>query len=236
MNSNQNLELFLMNCFKKKINEISDDEINSLETISLDGIDISGIYEKIDFEFIINMFPNLKKILISNYVFSEDDIKNIGNSNASKYMFYNCDFTNVDNCDIMSRVEELHLERCKFKNYDFLYNDLKNIKILSIINPSNEIEINIENLSCKNVEKMYLESCILLNQEYINGFKSITYLDVINTRIEENFVNKLLECEKLQELCILEKYITDEQQKTLKDKGIAVKFNINDELIEREEI
>lgn len=236
MYNNQNLELFLMNYFNKKITEITDEEINNLETLSLDGIDISGIYEKIDFEFVVGLFPNLKKILINNYVFNDEDIESINKSSARKFVFYNCDFTKIRKYDILKQAEELYFERCNFEKNDVLYNEFSNIKILSVINPSNEEEINIEKLSYSTIERMYLENCIISSEESINKFEKLEYLDIINTSIEGLFVERLLECGKLKELHVLEKYLDEDLKNKLKEKNIIVKYDNNEELFEREEI
>ena len=45
--SNYNLELFLMSYFGKNINDVSKDEFNNLEYLSLDGIDISASYKRL---------------------------------------------------------------------------------------------------------------------------------------------------------------------------------------------
>ena len=234
MYNNQNLELFLMNYFHKKITEITDEEMNKLETLSLDGIDITGLYEKIDFEIVINMFPNLKKILISNYVFDEKDIENIAKSNALKYDFYKCDFSKIEKIDMLKNIEELYLERCILKTNDLLYTEFTNMKILSIINPSNEEEVNLEKLTCINIEKIYLENCIISNQECINKFKNLEYVDIINTSAESIFIEKLLENDKMKELNVLEQYISDEQKNKFAEKNVIVKYNNNEELFESE--
>ena len=69
MIKNYNLELFLSNYFGKNIKEISEEEFKSLEMLSLDGLDIDGMYEKIDFNEVLGLFPNVKKLVINNYVF-----------------------------------------------------------------------------------------------------------------------------------------------------------------------
>lgn len=236
MYNNQNLELFLMNYFNKKITEITDEEINNLETLSLDGIDISGIYEKIDFEFVISLFPNLKKIVINNYVFSDEDVESINKSSARKFVFYNCDFTKIKKYDILKTADELYFERCNFEKNDVLYNEFSNIKVLSVINPSNEEEIDIEKISSTTIVKMYLENCIISNQKSINKFENLEYLDIINTSIEKMFIEGLLECGKLRELHVLEKYLNDEEKNKLVQKNIIIKYDNNEELFEREEI
>lgn len=236
MYNNQNLELFLMNYFKKKMIEITDEEMNNLETLSLDGIDISGIYEKVDFELVIGMFPNVKEILVNNYVFSDEDIENINKSNAKKFVFYNCDFTKIKKYDILKQAEELHFERCNFEKNDVLYNEFSNIKILSVINPSNEEEIDIEKLSYSTIERMYLENCIISNQALINKFENLEYIDIINTSVETIFIEGLLECGKLKELHVLEKYLDEEQKNKFKDKNVIIKYDNNEDLLEREEV
>ena len=50
MINNYNLEIYLSTHFGKNIKEITKEEFESLEMLSLDGINIDGLYEKIDFE------------------------------------------------------------------------------------------------------------------------------------------------------------------------------------------
>ena len=102
MINNYNLEIYLSTHFGKNIKEITKEEFESLEMLSLDGINIDGLYEKIDFEDVMGLFPNVKRLVISNYVFSNNDIAQITCKNVNVFSFYKCDFTNVDNLDLFS--------------------------------------------------------------------------------------------------------------------------------------
>ena len=236
MISNYNLELFLMNHFGKNVKDVSEEQLRNLEMLSLDGIDISGIYETIDFKQILDMFPNVKSLVINNYVFTDEDIISINRKNIEEYSFYKCDFTNISKYDIINHTKTLLFERCIFNDYQFLNNGFEDLNVLCITNPADEEEIDLEKVSCIHLEELYLERCIIKGYCGLNRFDGLVYLNLLETEISKEDVECLINCPVLDTVCISERFVDAESVSKLSKKGINIKFNNNDMLIEREEL
>ena len=236
MIKNYNLELFLSNYFGKNIKEISEEEFKSLEMLSLDGLDIEGLYEKIDFSEVMGMFPNVKKLVINNYVFTKEDIEFINKDSIVEYSFYKCDFKSVKDIKLFNHAEVLMFERCAFRSYSFLNDDYSKLEVLCLSNPADEEEIDLLNVNTLNIKELYLERCIIKNFKAISKFIDLEFINILGTEINYDELVVFVNLEKLSTLFVGEEYVDEEVVNLLKEKNIEVKYNVNDLLIESEEI
>lgn len=232
MINNYNLEIYLSTHFGKNIKEITKEEFESLEMLSLDGINIDGLYEKIDFEDVMGLFPNVKRLVISNYVFSNNDIAQITCKNVNVFSFYKCDFTNVDNLDLFSNSLEFIIEKCIFNNYEFLYDGFNDLEVLCVTNPADDEEIDVSKLSCSNVTDLLLERCILSNDESFINLSNLEFVNLLNTEVSKEALIKIADISSLKNLFVSEKYTDEEVVKTFADKKINLKFNMNEFLFD----
>lgn len=236
MIKNYNLELFLSNYFGKNIKEISEEEFKSLEMLSLDGLDIEGLYEKIDFSEVMGMFPNVKKLVINNYVFTKEDIEFINKDSIVEYSFYKCDFKSVKDIKLFNHAEVLMFERCAFRSYSFLNDDYSKLEVLCLSNPADEEEIDLLNVNTLNIKELYLERCIIKNFKAISKFIDLEFINILGTEINYDELAVFINLEKLSTLFVGEEYVDEEVVNLLKEKNIEVKYNVKDLLIESEEI
>lgn len=236
MIKNYNLELFLSNYFGKNVKEISEEEFKSLEMLSLDGLDIEGLYEKIDFSEVMGMFPNVKKLVINNYVFTKEDIEFINKDSIVEYSFYKCDFKSVKDIKLFNHAEVLMFERCAFRSYSFLNDDYSKLEVLCLSNPADEEEIDLLNVNTLNIKELYLERCIIKNFKAISKFIDLEFINILGTEINYDELAVFVNLEKLSTLFVGEEYVDEEVVNLLKEKNIEVKYNVNDLLIESEEI
>ena len=182
------------------------------------------------------MFPNIKSLTINNYVFSDEDLDNINKNNIINYSYYKCDFTRTTTYDIINNVKALLFEKCKFNEYGFLNNEFKNLKILYIISPSDEEQIDISQMNCiSKLEELHLEKCNVKNIKSISKFTSLEYLNILDTQVSKDDLLELANCPNLKEVCVSEKYVDNDIINILKEKNIQVKFNQYDLLLESEE-
>ena len=236
MIKNYNLELFLSNYFGKNIKEISEEEFKSLEMLSLDGLDIEGLYEKIDFNEVMGMFPNVKKLVVNNYVFTKEDIEFINKESILEYSFYKCDFKSIKDIKLFNHAEVLMFERCAFRSYSFLNDEYSKLEVLCLSNPADEEEIDLLNVNTLNIKELYFERCIIKNFKAISKFVDLEFINILGTEINYDELVCFVNLEKLSTLFVGEEYVDEEVVNLLKEKNIEVKYNINDMLIESEEI
>ena len=235
MIKNYNLELFLSNYFGKNIKEISEEEFKSLEMLSLDGLDIDGMYEKIDFNEVLGLFPNVKKLVINNYVFTKEDIEFINKESILEYSFYKCDFKSINDMKLFNHAEVLMFERCAFRSYTFLNDEYLNLEVLCLSNPADEEEVDLLNVNTLKIKELYLERCNIKNFKAISKFMELEFVNILGTEINYDELACFANLENLSTLFVGEEYVDDEVVNLLKEKNIEVKYNVNEFLFESEE-
>lgn len=235
MIKNYNLELFLSNYFGKNIKEISEEEFKSLEMLSLDGLDIDGMYEKIDFNEVLGLFPNVKKLVINNYVFTKEDIEFINKESILEYSFYKCDFKSINDMKLFNHAEVLMFERCAFRSYTFLNDEYLNLEVLCLSNPADEEEVDLLNVNTLKIKELYLERCNIKNFKAISKFMELEFINILGTEINYDELACFANLENLSTLFVGEEYVDDEVVNLLKEKNIEVKYNVNEFLFESEE-
>ena len=236
MIKNYNLELFLSNYFGKNIKEISSEEFKTLEMLSLDGLDIDGIYEKIDFKDMMELFPNIKKLIINNYVFKKEDIEFINKNSIVEYSFYKCDFKSINGMKLFNHAEVLMFERCAFRSYSFLNDEYSNLEVLCLSNPADEEEIDLLNVNTLKIKELYFERCIIKNFKAISKFDNLEFVNILGTEINYDELSCFINLNNLKTLFVSEEYIDDQNINLLKQNGNDIKYNLNELLLESEEI
>ncbi|MDD6272332.1 MAG: hypothetical protein PUA90_02295 [bacterium] len=234
MIKNYNLELFLSNYFGKNIKEVTKEELEQLESISLDGLNIDSFYEKIDIKEVLNLFPKLNSIVINNYVFTDEDIKLINTLNIIEYSFYKCDFKSIKEKELFKHAQILMFENCAFKNYEFLQNNFDNLEVLCISNPKDEEKIDINLLNAPKLNELYLEKCLVNNLNLMEKYNNLEFINILGTDITKEEILKLTNMEKLSILVVGEEYIDNEIIEKFNNKNIEIKNNLEDMLYDNE--
>lgn len=219
---NKNLEIYLSNYFGKNIKEISKEELESLEEISLDGLNIENEYEIIDYKEIMEAFPNIKRITISNYVFTKENINDIALNNILEYSFYKCDFKSIKNIDMLNHSNILMFENCILNNYDFIKNDFDNLEVLCISNPVHNEEVDLMNIDALKLKELYLEKCIVSNFKAITKFQDLEIINIQGTDINKNELLQFTNLVKLEAVVVDELYLDEELKSLFKENEIEI--------------
>ncbi len=225
MIKNKNLEIYLSNYFGKNIKEITKEELNSLEEISLDGLNIENEYEIINFKEIMELFPNTKRITISNYVFTKENINDISLNNIKEYSFYKCDFKSINNLDMLNHSNILMFENCILNNYDFINTDFDNLEVLCISNPIHNEEVNLMNIESLNLKELYLEKCIVSNFKAITKFQDLEFINIHETDISREELLQFINLVKLEAIVVDEMYLDNEIKDVFKENEIEIITN-----------
>ena len=225
MIKNKNLELYLSNYFGKNIKEITKEELESLEELSLDGLNIENEYEIINFKEIMEMFPNIKRITISNYVFTKENINDIALNNIKEYSFYKCDFKSITNLDMINHSNILMFENCILNNYDFVKSDFDNLEVLCISNPIHNEEVNLMNIESQNIKELYLEKCIVSNFKAKTKFQDLEFINIHETDISKEELLQFTNLVKLEAIVVDEMYLDNEIKEFLEKNEIEIIIN-----------
>ena len=222
MIKNKNLEIYLSNYYGKNIKEISKEELTSLEEISLDGLNIENEYEIINFKEITDTFPNLKKMTISNYVFTNEDINSIAINNITEYSFYKCDFKSIKKLDILNHSNILMFENCILNNYEFIKEDFDNLEVLCISYPVHNDEVDLMKIESINLKELYLEKCIVSNFKAITKFQDLEFINIHETDINKDELFQFAYLVKLEAIVVDEMYLDNEIKDIMKENEIEI--------------
>jgi uncharacterized protein YjbI with pentapeptide repeats len=225
MIKNNNLEIYLSNYFGKNIKEISKEELESLEEVSLDGLNIENEYEIIDFKEIMNLFPNLNRMTISNYVLTKENMNDIAINNIVEYSFYKCDFKSISNFDTLEHAKILMFENCILNNYDFINDSFENLEVLCISNPVHNEEVNLLNINSINLKELYLEKCIVNNFKAITKFQDLEFVNIQGTDINKIELLQFTNLVKLEAIVIDEINLDNEIKEIMQENEIEIITN-----------
>lgn len=90
---NSDLETYLQG-YLKKIN-ITEEDLDNVKSLNINSFDLSGNYISNSLED-LNLFKNLKKLKISNYVLNRENINIIDSlKGIEDYIFYKCDIKDM---------------------------------------------------------------------------------------------------------------------------------------------
>lgn len=175
-----NLEIQL----NKPIEEITQEDLSKIKSITIDKIDYSNKIKNINYDEIL-CFNNLEELNVFNCMINKKIMDNILKiNNLKKLNIYNCDFVDyIDDWFSKMKIEELTISNClgingislnnlkylKLRNInvDFL---IENIEILDISNT----KVNIEDLNFYNVKKIIISD---------NNYNENTHFASLETNI-----------------------------------------------------
>lgn len=148
----KNIELrnYVQFCLDKE--NVTLEDLDSINEIMLDSQNIVGGYNKVYFEEVA-LFKNLKKISIKNLGLAIDDLEKISDikeiefinceirdlsklQNVEKLILNNSEIDNLEDLAQLSNIVQLQLVNMKINNFDFL-KQLKKLEKLAIKNIQN---------------------------------------------------------------------------------------------------
>lgn len=230
----KNLILFLQTILNKKIESIELDDLKKIKSLNFDSINLlDGTENKIDLS-ILSLFPNLEELNIVNTVLTGIDLQYIKSSTVSKLYLKRCTFEDDIDYSLIQQIANLILYNSYIDDYNLLLSNLKSIVTLEIINPADENEIDISNIS-NNVKKLVLDKCIIKNIEYCSNFKKCELLSLLGTYLNDSDLSFLENMTSLKKLYISEKYIYDDNLDQLKNR-VDIKCNLNEYVVDEIEV
>ena len=96
--------------------------------------------------------------------------------------------------------------------------------------------LDLLNVNALKIKELYLERCIINNFKAISKFVDLEFVNILGTDINSDELLCFVNLDKLNTLFVGEEYVDDEVISSLKEKGIDVKYNVDELLLESEEI
>lgn len=212
------LQLYLMNVLNKTEPNFTIDELKRVEELSLNPIGISNSYQKIDFK-ILNYFPNLKKLEVSNSQINDEEIAIIAHILPLEELMLN-------NCHVANVKGFYHTKLKSFGFNNCIVPDLENISLMKGLNVIKLINMKLDTINyleqLPHLIEVDLSYSELLENSTMYHFILIERLQVANSNILDlDFVNKY---SGLKEISISkDQYI---KNKALIDDLVALNINV----------
>lgn len=203
--------------FQKNITDISIEEIESLEHISLKNF----YSDDVCFEE-LHIFLNVESICLDSFQIDDYIIEKINSlEKLNSIIFDNCTIENINKL-LVNRLKKLSFINCALDSYEFIKNANKLIE-LKIINKNDDEIIDIGYIS-NSLKMLVLDNCDICNFNKISKL-SIECLSLLNTIID---IDEISTIDNISTLKIL--YIDETYSKLIKNKNVVIKTSINEDL------
>lgn len=212
----KNLELRKYVQFQLDKNDITLEDLDSINEIKLDSQNIVGSYNRVYFEEIA-LFKNLERISIKNLGLTLNDIEKI--SNIKEIEFINCE---IDNITKLQNVEHLTLNNSEIENLEEIV-QLSNITELQFINMQID---NFEFLKqFKKLEKLVIKNIKGFELPKIDFYLPVKYLSI--EKIENLNLEILEKYKDLKTMSVdrIEADNWENELNELKNKNIEILLN-----------
>ncbi|MDD6879382.1 MAG: hypothetical protein PUD59_04030 [bacterium] len=203
---NENLKENLQIILNKKEENITEDDLSNINSLSFTKMDKKGNQAYLVNELL--NFKNLHTLSINNSNISLWDIRILSDlENIDNINFDHCFFKeNAQNMfHYIKSLKKLSFRNCYIEDYSKMFDEL-DLNSLEVIYPYNEETINVNNLSnLINLKFLILEGCNIKNEEMISNLKNLEILSLISTEVKNlKFINEM---SKLNKVYLSPKYI-----------------------------
>ena len=228
---NEDLLMYVQMITGKDGNSFSVDDFEKVEELTLNGLDITGDYNNVDFNEIA-YFSKLKKIEFVN-LFIPSSVYEILHTLEilNSVSFEKCTFESVEGLEILS-LDEFSIIDCVMDDNSFIYKmnylkelsvvngyvdfgKLNNFHLLKRLNISSSIAINVSEINLPLLEELNIEESNIDNLEFVLKLTSLKKLSLSVDQFESN---------KQLSLSLMQRNIS-----LWKDNLIDLKFLIEEE-------
>lgn len=226
----KNLLLFLQTVLNKKYEDICLEDLEKIKTLNFDSVNLlDGTENKIDLS-VLSLFPNLEELNMCNTVLSTNDLQYINASPVTNLYLKRCTFESTIDYSLLNKIVKLSLYNSFIENYEPLLLNLKCIKTLEIINPADENEIDINQISTK-IIRLVLDKCIVINVDSLRNFTNCELLSLLGTYLNNSDLSFFGSMTSLKELFVSKEYFYDDRLDILRD-NVNIKYNLNELVVD----
>ena len=211
---NKNLKEYLEIILSKSIDNITEEDINSIKSVTIRGDMIEDDNYKIDTSD-LKLFKNLDNITITDGLVTIFNMKDILEANPKSIILNRCAIDDDNTLSALEGIENLTLIKCFNENYKFL-NRLNNLKSLSIVEPESEAEVDIGDIP-KGIINIAIQRGIIDNEEKLKDLTSVEILNLLWTNLTDGIIDTVNQMPSLKEL-----YVTDRHDCTSLRSDVTV--------------
>ena len=222
MIKDKNLELYLNIVFNKKIEDITEEDLRTIKTVSYENNEDPNKYVLDLTE--LNKFPNLEGINFHNVLLRKKDIEVLKEIGIKKLRLHHCAIDDSNNLSLLDELETLESINSYHESYDFL-KYLVNLTYLAITNPYTKEIISMDNIiPMTKLKKLALEQCIVDQIDKLKELKEIEFMNLLGTKLPNDIKEILKELKNLKKIYIDEEIDLSELEKTIEIKNTLFEF------------
>ena len=200
MIKDKNLELYLNIVFNKKIEDITEEELKTIKTVSYENNDNPNNY-RIDLSD-LDYFPNLEGINFHNVLLRRKDLEKLKEKHIKKLRLHHSAIDDSNNLSLLEELESFESFDSYHESYDFL-KDLKKLSYLAISKPYTEAVIGVDNItSMTNLKKLTLENCKIDLIDLLKECKELELINLLGTKVPSNLITILKELPNLKKVYV----------------------------------
>lgn len=196
---------YLETYFNKNIKLVTIKDLSTITAIPIQGIKDENNEYAITIEEALNIFPNLKALMITNLTISQDIVNYLQLRSIHNVTLTRCTIPVGLSFDLS--LTELSIINCTTEDYKFLETLADTLLKLEIINPKDETEFDSSILKKHSLlREVTLIRCILTNDFELATLINCDTLSLLWTDLTNNGIQAIKELPLLKRLYISEKY------------------------------
>jgi len=215
------LKQYLQTYLNKKVDLITDDDLEKIDTVYVDTKTLKGFENKIDFET-LNKLKNVKTMTISNSIITKDFNKIL--SHVENLTINFSTFEDEEYFVYLKGLKSITLNKCYIDSYDKLCDNLRNIDHLEVKHPYDINEIDVAKIS-KTATIIVLDGCKIKNISSLSENHKCKCLSILDSNVNES-LEFLAEMDSLKNIYVSKEIISDEIYENLLKMNKEVHFDL----------
>lgn len=175
---------FLQIKYNKPISKITKDEIEKLNLLAATKNSFSN-EKKYDLNELL-LFPNLEYLSIEDSIITQEDINIISKIKTLKQISFTRCYIKPNIVIEENNIENISLKNCYINDLNIISKS-KKLSTLQIYFPSNDYEIDINDLNFQSIKQLSLDGCIINNINNVKKLKNLEILTLISSIFGNDF-------------------------------------------------
>lgn len=180
--------------------KIEKEELDKIKNITLNQYDLSSKKTDVDLKE-LELLENLENLLLTNFEIDDTIVTILNSKNKLKNLqFTDCKFAN--SISFKTPFQYFVMDDCE----NLEESTFPNAKIIRVIGKKN---FDLQKIKeCKNVKKLYLQNCTIINFKAIKEFDNLTYLNLDGSKLDDTElleeIKQNIEVDKKEKYYVLE--------------------------------
>lgn len=233
--TNEKLKLQIQLIFNKKLENITNDDLLTLKTITINSKGLQPDEADKNIMEVFNSCPNLEEVTFAYTYITKKVNDIIKGKKLKKINLDNVAFEDEENIQFSQELRYIQMRHCYLDTYESLIKNLPDLlETFYITYPLDESTITVSSLNrLKGLKNLILDGCIVEFDKL--ELTECEYLSLLGTNINEEIVAKIATLPKLKKTYISSKYNELNEIKKLAEK-VEIKNDLSEYTVMDEQI